>query len=239
MTTSSRDSRGPPSCSGTRRGPSVGESTVARTNSPAGTSPTGGDVPLRDTGERRAHPKPRESGTRTSAGDLPAIRADLKNGLGPSIEDCIRGVAGPQRSALLSMLAAAELRFRVRAGERPALEEYRRRFPESRASSKRFSPALSARRGSARSACSGSWEVGTSAGSTSAGTRSWTGWSRSRCRGRRFSGPEDVDRFLREARLAARIKHPGIVTVYQVDRDPDVGCFVVLEYIEGQSLSAS
>ncbi len=53
-----------------------------------------------------------------------------------------------------------------------------------------------------------------------------------------FSGPEDVDRFLREARLAARIKHPGIVTVFQVDRDPAVGCFVVLEYIEGRSLSA-
>jgi serine/threonine protein kinase/formylglycine-generating enzyme required for sulfatase activity len=54
----------------------------------------------------------------------------------------------------------------------------------------------------------------------------------------RFSGPEDLDRFLKEARLAARVKHPGIVTVYQVDRDLDVGWFVVLEYIEGQSLSS-
>ncbi len=54
----------------------------------------------------------------------------------------------------------------------------------------------------------------------------------------RFSGPEDLGRFLKEAQLAARIKHPGIVTVYQVDRDPDVGWFVVLEYIEGLPLSS-
>ena len=31
------------------------------------------------------------------------------------------------------MLVAAELRFRVREGERPALEEYRQRFPDHRA----------------------------------------------------------------------------------------------------------
>jgi len=54
----------------------------------------------------------------------------------------------------------------------------------------------------------------------------------------RFSGPQDLDRFLQEARLAARTKHPGIVTVYQVDRDPDAGWFIVLEYIEGRSLSS-
>ena len=54
----------------------------------------------------------------------------------------------------------------------------------------------------------------------------------------RFDGPKDIDRFLQEARLAARVKHPGIVTVHQVDRDKQVGCFVVLEYIEGRSLSS-
>jgi len=53
----------------------------------------------------------------------------------------------------------------------------------------------------------------------------------------RFSGRGDLDHFLQEARLAARIKHPGIVTVYQVDNDPKAGSFIVLEYIEGSSLA--
>ncbi len=57
---------------------------------------------------------------------------DLKHGLGPSIEDGIRDITEPQRSALLSMLVAAELRFRVRAGDRPTLEGYRQRFPAHR-----------------------------------------------------------------------------------------------------------
>ena len=55
-------------------------------------------------------------------------------------------------------------------------------------------------------------------------------------RAERFSSPVNVDRFLDEARLVARIRHEGIVAVYQADRDPDVGCFVALEYIEGRSL---
>ena len=54
----------------------------------------------------------------------------------------------------------------------------------------------------------------------------------------RLSGPDDRDRFVLEARLAARIKHPGIVTVYQIECDQDAGWFAVLEYIEGRSLSA-
>jgi serine/threonine protein kinase/formylglycine-generating enzyme required for sulfatase activity len=54
----------------------------------------------------------------------------------------------------------------------------------------------------------------------------------------RFSGVSDLQRFLQEARLAAQVKHPGIVTVYRIDRDPIVGWFVVLEFIEGRTLSA-
>ena len=40
-------------------------------------------------------------------------------------------------------------------------------------------------------------------------------------RAEQFLRPRGLDRFLHEARLAAKIKHPGIVTVYQVARDPD------------------
>ncbi|MBV8761657.1 MAG: protein kinase [Deltaproteobacteria bacterium] len=42
-------------------------------------------------------------------------------------------------------------------------------------------------------------------------------------------------RFLREARAAARLRHPGIVQVHDVDVD---GGFIVMEIVRGESLSA-
>ncbi len=45
-----------------------------------------------------------------------------------------------------------------------------------------------------------------------------------------------VERFLREARAAARLKHPNIVTIYDVGQDGDHYYFV-MEYLEGLELS--
>jgi predicted Ser/Thr protein kinase len=49
-----------------------------------------------------------------------------------------------------------------------------------------------------------------------------------------------VERFLREARSAARLKHPGIVTVYDVGHDQsdrENWYYIVMEYLEGQTLA--
>ena len=43
-------------------------------------------------------------------------------------------------------------------------------------------------------------------------------------------------RFLGEARAAAKLKHPNIVTIYAVDEDGDMP-FIVMEYIRGKSLA--
>ncbi len=43
-------------------------------------------------------------------------------------------------------------------------------------------------------------------------------------------------RFLREARLAGRLQHPNIVTVYDVGRDHGV-CFIAMEYVDGHPLT--
>jgi len=45
------------------------------------------------------------------------------------------------------------------------------------------------------------------------------------------------ERFLREAQAAAALSHPGIVTVYDADADPERGVpYIAMEYVAGQSL---
>jgi len=51
----------------------------------------------------------------------------------------------------------------------------------------------------------------------------------------RFSSQQDTERFLEEAKFAAQLKHPGIVTVHDVGRDGDL-CYIVMEYVQGRTL---
>src|SRR6266478_4328171 len=48
--------------------------------------------------------------------------------------------------------------------------------------------------------------------------------------------PEQVQRFLREAKLAATLMHPNIVTVYEAEQVGDA-YFLVMEYLAGTDLS--
>ncbi len=52
------------------------------------------------------------------------------------------------------------------------------------------------------------------------------------------SGPTEelTARFLREAKLAARINHPGVVTIYDSGQDQGL-LYLVMELVEGESLS--
>ncbi|MEJ2025580.1 MAG: serine/threonine-protein kinase, partial [Deltaproteobacteria bacterium] len=43
------------------------------------------------------------------------------------------------------------------------------------------------------------------------------------------------ERFLREAEIAGRLSHPGIVTIYDVGEDEDL-TYMAMEYLEGKSL---
>jgi serine/threonine protein kinase len=51
-----------------------------------------------------------------------------------------------------------------------------------------------------------------------------------------FAGDEEVDRFLREARSAASLTHPAIVSLFDTGRTEDGVCFLVTEYVEGETL---
>src|SRR5687768_4933023 len=54
-----------------------------------------------------------------------------------------------------------------------------------------------------------------------------------------FASDEDVARFLREARSSAALTHPAIVALYDTGRSEDGVCFLVTEFVEGETLEAS
>jgi tRNA A-37 threonylcarbamoyl transferase component Bud32 len=47
---------------------------------------------------------------------------------------------------------------------------------------------------------------------------------------------EEAGRFLREARSVAQLKHPNIVSLYEIGQTDDGVCFLVTEFIEGETL---
>lgn len=49
--------------------------------------------------------------------------------------------------------------------------------------------------------------------------------------------PEFVQSFLREARILARIRHPNVVAIHDLGHDDD-GLYLVMDYVDGRSLSA-
>lgn len=49
--------------------------------------------------------------------------------------------------------------------------------------------------------------------------------------------PSFTDRFRAEARTMATISHPGVVEVYDFGDDPAAGMYLVMKYIDGESLA--
>src|SRR5262245_37189930 len=54
----------------------------------------------------------------------------------------------------------------------------------------------------------------------------------------RLAGREEIDRFLREARSAAQLSHPGIVALFESGQTEDGTCYIVEEFLQGQTLAA-
>ncbi|HVC94170.1 MAG TPA: protein kinase [Pirellulales bacterium] len=53
----------------------------------------------------------------------------------------------------------------------------------------------------------------------------------------RLAGRDDIERFLREARSAAHLKHPGVVSLYDSGQTEDGTCYLVEEFVAGTTLA--
>jgi tRNA A-37 threonylcarbamoyl transferase component Bud32 len=53
----------------------------------------------------------------------------------------------------------------------------------------------------------------------------------------RLAGQEEIDRFLREARSAAQLEHPGIVAIHDSGQTEDGTCYLVEEFVQGTTLA--
>ncbi|MFI5458843.1 MAG: serine/threonine protein kinase, partial [Isosphaerales bacterium] len=53
----------------------------------------------------------------------------------------------------------------------------------------------------------------------------------------RISSPKDLEVYLREAKILAKLEHPNIVPVYDVGRTVDGLCYVVSKFLEGSNLA--
>jgi hypothetical protein len=51
-----------------------------------------------------------------------------------------------------------------------------------------------------------------------------------------FASEEEAERFVREARSVAQLKHPGIVAIYETGRTDEGVGYLVTEFIEGETL---
>lgn len=54
---------------------------------------------------------------------------------------------------------------------------------------------------------------------------------------RRLARPQDVEAYLKEARVVAQLDHPAIVPVYDFGREESGRCYLVSKYIEGSDLA--
>src|SRR5439155_18532954 len=55
----------------------------------------------------------------------------------------------------------------------------------------------------------------------------------------RIARPEDIEAYLAEARILARLDHPHVVPVYDVGRTDDGLCYVVSKFVEGSDLASA
>jgi serine/threonine protein kinase/tetratricopeptide (TPR) repeat protein len=151
----------------------------------------------------------------------------------PRIEDYLADAPLPERPRLFQELVEVELEYRTRRYERPTIGEYRQRFPEYVDLIDTLFPSLIGPYRVLRRLGEGGFGAVYLADDEDLQRQVAVKVPRND----RFPSPQDLERFLNDARTAARLSHPAIVTLYHVGRSADGTSFIVMEYIDGPSLA--
>jgi serine/threonine protein kinase len=192
-----------------------------------------------------------------------------KLGQPESIERLLADAPQSLRPALLRELLALEVDYRYRRGEQPLASDYLQRFPDHQAVVAYVLDRAEAERsslGDVPETTSGSSDSSRLADllAISPGERIGRYTVLSELghggfgmvylardeelqrevaikipRRQRFSSEDELRQFFEEARTAAHLKHGGIVPIHDVGRSQDGVPFVVMEYLEGQSLETT
>jgi len=194
------------------------------------------------------------------------FEAAWKSGQRPRIETYLVRAKKAEHQELLTQLLLLELDYRDCASDAPAPEEYIERFPgeealirnaftvhaggESRSNSDATltcpsnpSHVDAGRDSSASLDRMGRYQIQQKLGHGRFG-EVFLGWDEELRRlvavkiphRERFLTAEDHARFLNEAGTAARLKHPGIIPIHDIGRQPDGTPFVVMQYMPGKTL---
>ncbi|MEO8269442.1 MAG: protein kinase, partial [Aureliella sp.] len=185
---------------------------------------------------------------------------EYRDDLNPKIEDFLLMLESQLRPYLLCELLTLELELRRVSGERPVIGEYRRRFPADRVIVEAaFSPATKMASTINQSADTeqkkgavkeesipetiGRYIIERRLGMGGFGVVYLAHDPQldrpvavKLPRRERFRTMEDVASFIQEARTAAKLKHPLLVTVHDVQEEDGLPYFVQ-EYIEGENLA--
>ena len=182
------------------------------------------------------------------------FEAAWQAGAEPALEEYLAEVSGAEALALLRELLPLDVHYRRRRGEEPPAEAYRARFPAldaawlARLTDPGSTPAGSASHSTAEAT---PFEAGRQLGKFQLMERVGAGSFGAVWRARDveldrvvalkaphagvFDAPEMRDRFQREARAAAQLRHPGIVTVFEVAA-LNGGPVIVSEFVAGVPL---
>jgi serine/threonine protein kinase len=147
------------------------------------------------------------------------FEAQWRAGRRPRIEDFLGGQAGAGQARLLYELLRLELEYRGKAGEQPARQEYRDRFPDQGAVLDRLFGG----------------DGGTPPADGPASTVTHERPDALKCIRTERLSPGALGRFRREGQALARLSHPHIVGVFGWAEHPEAPA-LVLEYVPGGSL---